>query len=91
MEQCAGRSLRPVVEGGEADPERAVPTFNPIGSAIRKGRYRFIRYRDGSTELYDIEADWWQQKLLGPDHPAYAGMAAAHRACCADYGAPAYA
>ena len=91
MEQCAGRSLRPVVEGGEADPERAVPTFNPIGSAIRKGRYRFIRYRDGSTELYDIEADWWQQKLLGPDHPAYAGMAVAHRACCADYGAPAYA
>ena len=42
LEQTAGRSLRQVVEGGPADPERAVPTFNPIGSAIRKGPYRFI-------------------------------------------------
>ena len=91
LEQTAGRSLRQVVEGGPADPERAVPTFNPIGSAIRKGPYRFIRYQDGSTELYDIAADWWQQELLGPLHPAHDPMAAAHRACCEAYYAPAYA
>ncbi|MEQ6249035.1 sulfatase-like hydrolase/transferase [Sulfitobacter sp. HNIBRBA3233] len=85
-EDCFGRSLRPMVDGTAQDPDRAVPTFNHHGSAIRKGNYRFIRYRDGTTELYDLEQDWWQQRNLGTAHPDHAAMAQAHAACCLAHG-----
>lgn len=81
-----GRSLRPVVRGTPADPHRAVATYNPHGSAIRKGKYRFIRYNDGTTELYDLESDWWQQRNLAPDHPDHAAMQAAHADLCQSHG-----
>ncbi|WP_299284759.1 sulfatase-like hydrolase/transferase [uncultured Tateyamaria sp.] len=80
------KSLRPIVEGGAGDPDRAVPTFNPHGSAIRKGKYRYIRYNDDTTELYDLETDWWQQENLGTIHPAHAEMAQAHVECCRAHG-----
>ncbi len=82
-----GQSLRPLVETDASAADRAVPTFLDRSAAIRKGRYRFIRYRDGSEQLYDLEADWWQTQDLGPGHPAYGEMRAAFEACCADYGA----
>ncbi|MCB1339049.1 MAG: sulfatase-like hydrolase/transferase [Maritimibacter sp.] len=85
LEGTPGRSLKPLVEGAR-DPDRAVPTFLEDSAAIRKGNYRFIRYFDGSTELYDIRADWWQTRNLGPTHPAYDAMATAHAVTCADYG-----
>lgn len=80
-----GRSLRPMLQG-ERDPDRAVPTFLDNSSAIRKGKYRFIRYEDGTTQFFDLEADWWQTTDLGPDHPDYAAMRAAHDACCHEHG-----
>jgi len=86
QEGFSGKSLRQIVKGASADPERAVPTFNPHGASIRKGKYRFIRYRDGTTELYDLEADWWQQRNLGKDHEVYAEMARAHLECCREHG-----
>ena len=82
-----GRSLRPHVEAGFTDPDRAVPTFLDDNAAIRKGRYRYIRYRDGSEQLFDLDADWWQTRSLGPDHPAAPEMRAALEATCAEYGA----
>lgn len=90
LEQSSGQSLRQAVETGRADPDRAVPTFNHHGSAIRKGDYRLIEYNDGSTELFNLRDDWWQQKLLGEDHPAFGPMHDALRACCADYGQTAF-
>tara|TARA_R110000787_G_scaffold36948_3_gene94134 strand:- start:651 stop:1973 length:1323 start_codon:yes stop_codon:yes gene_type:complete len=86
LKGCAGRSLRPLVGGGTIDPDRAVPTFNTHGSAIRKGKYRFIRYIDGTTEFFDLEADWWQQRNLGSAHPDHAEMALAHEECCRMHG-----
>ena len=83
-----GRSLRPHVETGASDPDRAVPTFLDAHAAIRKGKYRFIRYGDGSEQLFDLEADWWQTKDLGPDHPAAPEMRTALEATCTEYGAP---
>jgi arylsulfatase A-like enzyme len=83
---CKGVSLRGAVHGGRLDPDRSVPTFNPNGSSIRKGKYRLIRYNEGTTEMYDLQNDWWQQRNLGPEHPDFAGMEAAHRACCAAHG-----
>lgn len=86
LENCAGRSLRPLMHGTSQDPDRAVPTFNRHGSAIRKGKYRFIRYLDGTTEFFDLENDWWQQRNLQANHPDYADMAAAHEDCCRAHG-----
>lgn len=83
-----GRSLRPYAEGGFTDPDRAVPTVLDDNAAIRKGRYRYIRYRDGSEQLFDLEDDWWQTRDLGPDHPAAPEMRSVLEATCAEYGAP---
>ena len=85
LEGCVGRSLRPQVEW-ERGEDRVVPTFFHDNAAIRKGKYRFIRYRDGSTQLFDLSKDWWQTKDLGPEHPAYEAMRMAHLACCMEYG-----
>ena len=74
MEHCLGRSLRGVVDGAEADGARAVPTFQYDSVGMRKGRYRLIRYADGSTQFYDVEDDFWQLRDLGQDHPDFPAM-----------------
>lgn len=81
-----GLSLRPQVEGQPGDPDRVIPTFHRGSVGIRKGDYRLIRYEDGSIELFDIVADWWQLKNLGRGHPAFPGMMAALVTSAADYG-----
>lgn len=84
MEDCLGQSLRPIVEGADA-PDRTIPTFHFDSVGVRKGKYRLIRYADGSTQLYDVEEDWWQLKDLGQDHPAFDDMYEALVACSAEY------
>lgn len=85
LEGRIGRSLRPQMHWARA-PDRAVPTFYKDSASVRKGRYRFIRYADGSTQFFDLATDWWQTRDLGQEHPAYAQMQAAHAACCKEYG-----
>lgn len=85
IKDTVGRSLRPQVEW-ERDPDRAVPTFINQNAAIRKGKYRFIRYEDGTTQMFDLSEDWWGTNNLGKDHPDYAEMSAAHAATCKEYG-----
>ncbi|WGW02314.1 sulfatase-like hydrolase/transferase [Tropicibacter oceani] len=85
LADCVGQSLRPLVDGAPA-PDRAVPTFHFGSAGIRKGDYRFIRYEDGSTQLFDVQQDWWQLRNLGETHPAYPDMQQAHRDCCRIYG-----
>ncbi len=80
-----GRSLRPQMQLDRV-PDRAVPTFLHDNAAVRKGKYRFIRYGDGTTQFYDLSNDWWQTRDLGPDHPDYADMQLAHADCCKEYG-----
>jgi arylsulfatase A-like enzyme len=53
-----GRSLVPLLE----DPERAwdfpaITTYGYDNHAVRTERYRYIRYSDGSEELYDHASD----------------------------------
>lgn len=85
-EGCLGQSLRPLMRMEPAPESRAIPTVLRDNVSIRKDRFRFIRYEDGSTEMYDIAADWWQRAPLGPDHPSYGDMAAALEACCEAQG-----
>ncbi|MBJ3763748.1 sulfatase-like hydrolase/transferase [Maribius pontilimi] len=68
-----GRSLVPLLDGAR-DPDRVVPTFSNDGVSIRKGRYRFIRYENGETQLFDVVDDFWQQRDLGPDHPEHGAL-----------------
>ncbi len=90
LDGSAGRSLRPLMKG-QSDPDRAVPTFLFNGAGIRYRDYRFIRYGDGTTEFFDLKADWWQTTNLGPDHEGYEATRAVFESCCADYGFYPYA
>lgn len=85
IENCVGQSLLPHIEG-ETLPDRTIPTFHHDNAAIRKGKFRFIRYEDGSTQLYDLDEDYWQLRDLGSDHPAYESMYDSLISCSDTYG-----
>lgn len=53
-----GQSLAPLFRNPDARRDRpAITTHGPGNHAVRDARYRYIRYADGSEELYDLEAD----------------------------------
>ncbi len=67
-----GRSLQPLIENPEAEWNH--PTLTIWGrnnTAIRDERYRYIRYEDGSEELYDHSKDPNEFQNLA-DNPEYA-------------------
>jgi arylsulfatase A-like enzyme len=84
-ERRHGRSLRSQL-AGKRDPERAIASFYNDSATIRKGRYRIIRYGDGSYQLFDCIEDYWQLRNLGPEHQAFAGMQSALATAAADCG-----
>ena len=85
LENTVGRTLRPAL-AGDTDPDRAVPTFLEKNFSVRKGRHRFVQYEDGSTELFDLEADFWQLRNLGAAHAAYDEMHSVSVETCRAYG-----
>jgi arylsulfatase A-like enzyme len=71
-----GRSLVPLLQ----DPSRewsfpAVTTYGYDNHAVRTDRYRYIRYADGSEELYDHASDPNEWTNLASD-PAYGSLKA---------------
>jgi arylsulfatase A-like enzyme len=53
-----GLSLVPLLKNPQASRKRpAITTHNPGNHAIRTERWRYIRYADGSEELYDLKTD----------------------------------
>lgn len=74
-----GRSLIPLMSDADADwPHTALTTFGPGNHAVRSRHWRYIRYADGSEELYDHRTDpheW--RNLAGEDQHAEA--LASHR------------
>jgi choline-sulfatase len=53
-----GLSLVPQLKDAKAARQRpAVTTHNPGNHAVRTEKWRYIRYADGSEELYDVVAD----------------------------------
>jgi arylsulfatase A-like enzyme len=53
-----GVSLVPLLKDPHAPRQRPViTTHNPGNHAVRTERWRYIRYADGSEELYDLQAD----------------------------------
>lgn len=53
-----GNSLVPLLKDPEADWRfSTITTYGRANHSIRSEHHRFIRYEDGSEELYDLEAD----------------------------------
>ncbi|GIW79377.1 MAG: choline-sulfatase [Gemmatales bacterium] len=56
--ELEGQSLVPLLRKPDADWQKpALTTFGPNNHAVRSTRWRYIRYSDGSEELYDHEKD----------------------------------
>jgi arylsulfatase A-like enzyme len=63
-----GHSLVPQLKDAEAPrPWPAITTHNHDNHGIRTQRWRYIRYADGSEELYDMQADPNEWKNLAAD------------------------
>ncbi len=63
-----GRSLRPLLEN--TDPTWNYPSLTTHGRgnhSVRDNRWRYIRYADGSEELYDHERDSQEYQNLAGD------------------------
>lgn len=66
-----GHSLVPLLrDPGAKRPWPAITTHNQNNHAIRTDRWRYIRYANGSEELYDMNHDpnEWTNLALMPEH-----------------------
>jgi choline-sulfatase len=63
--------LKPLLTAADAEWDRpAITTFGPNNHSIRSERWRYIRYDDGSEELYDHDKDPRERTNLAtsPEH-----------------------
>lgn len=77
---AAGQSLAAILQGQTApNPERMVVTTLREGDFSLTGRdWRFIEYRDGATELYDLTRDAQEWNNLASD-PKYGAIVALYK------------
>ena len=65
QQQLEGLSLRPQLENAAtARRQPALTTHGPGNDSVRTDRWRYIRYADGSEELYDMQQDPQELKNL---------------------------
>jgi len=70
-ENLEGLSLMPQLIDADAHRERpAITTHNPGNHSVRSHRWRYIRYADGTEELYDHSRDphEWSNLAGNPDY-----------------------
>ena len=83
-EHLDGTSLKPLLADPAATREKPAITTSGGGKnasyAARDARWRYIRYADGSEELYDHDADphEWTNLASAPEHAAIKSSLAAH-------------
>ena len=74
-----GHSLVPQLQDAAAPRAwPAITTHNPGNHGVRSARWRYVRYADGSEELYDMRRDPREFDNLAAD-PQYAAVMAEHR------------
>ena len=56
-EHLEGKSILPLLKDPEAKRDFAFLSYGPENTAAQSERYRYIRYEDGSEELYDHKED----------------------------------
>ncbi|MDP7131849.1 MAG: sulfatase, partial [Planctomycetota bacterium] len=56
-EHLDGESLIPLLQDPKATRKAAFISYGPENTAMQTERYRYIRYEDGSEELYDQQKD----------------------------------
>ena len=63
-----GRSLRPLLKSPNAGWGRPIlSTFCPNNHSLRSTDFHYIRYSDGSEELYDMRTDPHEWRNLAAD------------------------
>jgi arylsulfatase A-like enzyme len=73
-----GRSLVPLIKDPRTQWQPALMTMGKGNHAVRSDRWRYIRYKDGSEELYDHSKDPWEWTNLATQSK-YADVIAEHR------------
>jgi choline-sulfatase len=74
-----GHSLLAQLRDAEAEREWPAITTHGVGNhSVRSERWRYIRYADGSEELYDLERDPNEWTNLIADAPATARIVQEH-------------
>jgi arylsulfatase A-like enzyme len=79
-EDLDGNSLVPLLKNPELKWEPAIMTMGEGNHAVRSQRWRYIRYNDGTEELYDHDNDPWEWTNLA-SKPEYAGVIDEHKKC----------
>ena len=91
---CEGSSLLPLLDAGEAAPDRDLFCESAFlgepeaaGCMLRRGRWKYTYYLDGAEELYDMEEDPGEWDNLAAD-PARRREAADLRRAVTDFWRP---
>lgn len=79
-----GRSLVPLLKNPHQQWQPAIMTNGKGNHAIRSSRWRYIRYNDGSEELYDLDKDPWEWTNLAAN-PEYVNVIKEHRVYLHEY------
>ena len=66
-----GQSILPLLKNPRAKRDVAFLSYGPENTVAQSERYRYIRYEDGSEELYDHKKDPHEWKNLS-QNPEYA-------------------
>jgi len=77
-EDLDGKSLVPLLKNPTQKWHPALMTMGKGNHAVRSDRWRYIRYRDGSEELYDHSKDPWEWTNLATK-PEYADVIREHK------------
>jgi arylsulfatase A-like enzyme len=78
--QCDGKSVVPLLRDPQSAWQPAVMTYGKGNHAVRDDRWRYIRYADGSEELYDHDKDpnEWANLAKNPEYDEIKVTLAAH-------------
>lgn len=65
-----GKSVKPQLQDPNTDRPPAISSYGHGNTSIRTERWRYIRYEDGSEELYDhrVDPDEWTNQAKDPKH-----------------------